>query len=540
MLLKYREEIVGQRVFIISSRLFLFFLTFITIYGIGYNYFLSDGQLLPTSDLASEMLLTNTISRVGYLLTGHPSRFGFHHPGPFFYYINYGFEYLLQQMDFTRTQIWLIAGYFKHSAFLVIAAMCFVKLFYNTWRLLPAIWFILISIYCLNSCLIVPWAPYYTVTPYLAFILTLILMMRGEYRVLPLATALACILMHAYATMVSLTFPLIFFVFIYRMVRFKENILTSQYYRPVLSSIIIFCLFAVPMVWDLCVTNPSNLSLIIKAKQNFAYASHPHLLDMLRVMYHNWLGHTEDVPTFRWLASMSCMISLVFILGCVLQKISVEQRIRQAIIALLWTLFVAMILVIFSYKGTPMPLYDYTMSFLRGLRGLLIAVGLVGINDVLLAKKMSNRFGVDSTSVFWVGMMLCLIAVPLAKTPKMMAEQYVQTKGSRGDEATVFLNYLVNDYNTNKKPIMLSQATSDVWPMMTGLLLALYDKKIASCTVAFDPFFLIGYTPQEICQSLVKADWQIVHQNDCNKLGCVVQNDTYGLIKLGSVTPKEV
>jgi hypothetical protein len=39
----------------------------------------------PVHDYAADFLLANVIRDDGILLTGHYSRFGFHHPGPFWF-----------------------------------------------------------------------------------------------------------------------------------------------------------------------------------------------------------------------------------------------------------------------------------------------------------------------------------------------------------------------------------------------------------------------------------------------------------------------
>jgi hypothetical protein len=82
-----------------------------------------SAQVPPGGDLAADILLANQITEKGYLLTGHYSRFGVDHPGPFFFYIYHLFEILLPHAILSRCGIWALATAILNALFLARGAI---------------------------------------------------------------------------------------------------------------------------------------------------------------------------------------------------------------------------------------------------------------------------------------------------------------------------------------------------------------------------------------------------------------------------------
>ncbi len=536
----------------------LFGISFLALYAIGYGYFIYYAQVLPSNDLAAEMLLENTITNVGYLLTGHPSRFGFHHPGPFFYYFNHLFEIITVDSTLSRAQVWILANECRNSLFLTIAALCVVRLIYpdtsyreKSWKpFVSGVAFVITIICCLNMNLILLWAPYYLLAPYLAFLITIPFLLQEKVRILPLSVLLTCILIHGYATMISLTLPLLAITWIYHAFMEKKilqsttnlsqirTLISFAITKPlfenkwiVLSSGLICLLFIAPMLIDLWLYNPSNLSLLIAAKHAFAKMPHPSLSDIIRVIYHNLAGQTEDAPhAFR--SSLGPCVFILIGLLLIKSKFKINEHYIQALKAFIYAIVTVFILLLLTYKGTPKPLYDYTMSITRTLAPLILSIGLLGL--IQISFQSTERCWLYMTNTtFLMSILTSLVLIASSAVYLYGANQQnaVQEAIKNGDTPTYFVNYLKQAYIKDPKLLTIEQASNDEWPMMTGLLLELHAQKIPSCAILFDPFFKIGYTPEEICSTSMKAQWKIVNRRDCDQQKCVVKNNIYGLVE---------
>jgi hypothetical protein len=82
-------------------------------------------RVTPMGDYAGDMLLTNKIRDEGVLLTGHYSRWGFNHPGPFWFYYNYLIERLFSWIHVSRFQLWMLGSVIANSLFIAFSSLAF-------------------------------------------------------------------------------------------------------------------------------------------------------------------------------------------------------------------------------------------------------------------------------------------------------------------------------------------------------------------------------------------------------------------------------
>jgi hypothetical protein len=99
-----------------------------TITYLSYlNWSSLAAHIFPAGDFAADMLLTNRISDEGYLLVGHYSRWGFNHPGPFWFYYNWLTELLLGWLPLDRWQIWQIGNVFINAVAIAFSSITLSK-----------------------------------------------------------------------------------------------------------------------------------------------------------------------------------------------------------------------------------------------------------------------------------------------------------------------------------------------------------------------------------------------------------------------------
>jgi hypothetical protein len=220
-------------------------------------------QVLPGGDLAADMLLANQITEKSYLLTGQYSRFGFHHPGPFFFYIYHLFEILLRHTMLSRYGIWALATAILNALFLAIAATLAIRYRpgMNINVIIARTIFIILVLSIVQDYSISMWAPDKTILPYLAFLLTLPSIAKREYQYLRLSVLLACILIHSYITLILFVLPCLSAAAIWGFFSVRRP-LAKKEIGLIIGGEAIALSFASPIIIDVIINRPSNLKKI--------------------------------------------------------------------------------------------------------------------------------------------------------------------------------------------------------------------------------------------------------------------------------------
>ena len=122
----------------------------------------------------------------------------------------------------------------------------------------------------LQADLVTVWVPCRLETPYMAFVLSVVLLAKGNGRFLPVATLLAGILIHGYASLPLLTLPFLLVGCLIGHYRAKTAMARSPYSGRLLwASAAIAGAFALPILGDALIHPPGNLSAILAAQQHF-------------------------------------------------------------------------------------------------------------------------------------------------------------------------------------------------------------------------------------------------------------------------------
>lgn len=239
--------------------LFLF-----ALYGVSLWVDFWEGSF-ASSDIAGDVLNTLRIERDGYLLVGHWSKFGFSHPGPFWFYCNFIFEKILMPLGLTKLQAWQWGVTFLNAVFLSFSAIALSKLYFKAFNFKYALLFISLYAVFAKECSGI-WIPYRLTAAYLLFVIALLHLIRGNFNYLIIAVFCSCILIHGYATMPFFTLPFLFVAVIFGL-KAKEKIMTHFKMQSIVA-ILIAVIFASPIFIDAYLNNPSNLDHLFQASRN--------------------------------------------------------------------------------------------------------------------------------------------------------------------------------------------------------------------------------------------------------------------------------
>jgi len=219
----------------------------------------------PVHDYAADMLLGNIIRDEGVLLVGHYSRFGFHHPGPFWFYWNQVLELCLSWLTLTRLQMWTIGSIVINSALLFFSGLglskyLFGKIKYETIFILTAM--LLITV---GGDFLATWMPNRLIATYIAFFVCLLNISRANLSYLPWATLFSAMLIHGYVTMPVLTIPPLLISFATGLFFKRNQIVRRELFIRLRQSFIIAVVFVMPIAVDALFLSESNFSKIIAA-----------------------------------------------------------------------------------------------------------------------------------------------------------------------------------------------------------------------------------------------------------------------------------
>ena len=114
------------------------------------------------------------------------------------------------------------------------------------------------------------WMPERLVLPYAAFLVILVSIMSGHIKLLPLAALFTGILIHGYASMPLFTLlPLLVSLLFFRL-RHARSDGISKALAPWLWAALIGAVFLAPLVIDLVISSPNNLTKALEAQQQLA------------------------------------------------------------------------------------------------------------------------------------------------------------------------------------------------------------------------------------------------------------------------------
>ena len=461
--------------------------------------------VIPGGDLAADMAVANKFRDEGLLLTGHYSRFGFHHPGPFFFYANALTEKALGASGLPRYQLWVLSTAALNTIFIAMAAWFFSLMFFDRLRFVPALLFGSVAVAALQADLVCVWMPCRLETPYMAFVLSVVLLAKGHGRFLPVATLLAGILIHGYASLPLFTLPFLLAGCLIGHYRAKNAMARNPYSGRLLwASAAIAATFALPILGDALIHPPGNLSVMLAAQRHFWDLPKPSWPDLWHFFY-EVLAPAFPAAGIPGLDRRQQAVLLAAAFLCLLPY--TNERYRRDAAALASLLAAQAVAIGLYYKyGTPAPLLPFIGQFYLSAVPILMACAL--ILPLFLGRHAAYK------EVMPLIALLPMLFLQPATPPRHIAE------------TILFSDTIARD--THRPGVaVIDYATPRMWSLMTGLLLELDRRGIPACTTwrEWAPF----YTDKDICAEAIPR-YRIIRAQDC--LGdCIAKGSDYGLIR---------
>ncbi len=475
-------------------------ITLLILYARGH---LLAEIVYPVGDEAADMLHANQLDQQGYLLTGQYSLFSFHHPGPFFFYIANLCENLLSHIIPTRHGQWVFSILFLNAVFLSIAAHLS---FHDTsespvLKTLKRIVFVLLALVILGNYTISVWPPYKLILPYLAFLATLPLIARREFKYIPLSITLACILIHGRVDQPLFTLPFIFLAYILGRKTQKKPLERTEK-RSIFCGLVIALLFSAPIWIDLILNTPSNLSKISNTILRGPSGNNS-WSNVFAFLVHYW---RSPFGLFYYLfAGIGVTVILIFT--------SHRNKIifRQMVIAA----FLITILAVLYFKGAPLPLKQYMGTFYFSIPLLLILISICSIIDFIFYRKD----GCLPSPLVVIGILL----VPTILWG-LRASHHLPAKNLEIGELS---NAIISQAQTEDwNEVTLDYADHDLWAITAGILLELHRRNTKAVVIQSHMDFL--FTSLAVKEGTITPNIRIIKAENCDE-NCLLKTGNYAL-----------
>ena len=465
---------------------------------------------LPTHDYAADMLYTNSISLNHPLLVGHYSRFGFNHPGPFWFYLNKLIEIFFEWLPISRYNLWMVGSICINTLFIIFSGYALSNFLFNktkTW-----------VIFLLLSCLVLivggdflsTWMPYRQVAVYIAFLVCLLDIAKGSNKCFTWCVLSLCILIHGYITMIVFTLAPFFLVMGLRYRNYKINLGATKTQFWIAGIIVV--LFAAPIAIDAFNSEGGNLSKILNAQHATASQSKPSWTDVST--FFQQLIFDQPFAKILYIATIFPLIFTCFFL---------RNEQKKKVLGTLFFLILLSILMIVYYKTTPAPLYPHIARFYVGVPVIMTAV-IWGVSIEFLLSIISNkRFQILVSVLLGSTILTGSLLISNRHTYPVFSE--VRWGGAIQKFAEIIVNK-----DLGKRPIAINYSEYNQMSFVAGLMVELTNRNISVCTTW--PDMGIYYTSQMLCNGVnVKPDYLVVTDDAC-KSNCEVELTGFGLIDL--------
>ncbi|WP_250633191.1 hypothetical protein [Pinirhizobacter soli] len=349
--------------------------------------FIFGPAVLETTDFAANALQIID-AKSFHDIYGNYSRWGFNHPGPFFFYAYaLGEGVLFNALGVVKSphQAHVFSGILVQSLFLSAAICCFISL---TRRRLTG--FVVLA--CASAFLPATvaavtsiWPPHVLFGPYVLLIVSCAAMALGRHRWIPVATLAVCVLCHGHVAQPLMTIPMLLLAsFLY----LRNSRSASMDYRTaikialpqVLLALIIASIFLVPIALDLLRCPDCNAHRIASYMhsagrparwgQAFNYIASFFLFDHSP----EWL---DGVRKIRVLTSRTAIVAAMCAAALAApalmkKKLGSEEYSSLRIIAV-FAMFALLLSIIWAKRITG-PLYEFNGFFVYGICFVLMAM----------------------------------------------------------------------------------------------------------------------------------------------------------------------
>lgn len=481
------------------------------------NSALLSSRPLPDGDLASDMLIGNDLVRQGFLLHGHYSRWGFNHPGPFWFYWNHFFERLLVVFHLSRFQVWLAGSTLTSAVLLSFGAASLSAYLTGAFRFGTALLIVFVTLGLCGHEVSGLWMPWRIVLPYFCFLVMLLWITEGRAWALPIAAALCGVLIHGYITMPIFTLPL-FIAAVGWGHRETAFLRSNQSQAALLIAALILLLFATPVLWDALGygASPSNFSRVLTAQSVMKGLPKPGLDDLVG-FYRGVLR--LDEARITWILSLTMGIILFF--SGHYQKLR-ERRIKR-VLALSLTLT---LMVFVYYARTPLPIFPFIAVF--GVVAPLLLMASLGVT-LLQSRLFHTEHATPSARRF-------LLTGLLWGLPAVWIVMALERPGPPYPAKTIQVFTQAIEAHSGLGALRLFHEKDSDWPLVSGLLVEWEQRGSRGCVMR--PDFEVVYTPSHICSLSESPDYELVDASACGS-DCIVQMAGRGLrpLKLTPISP---
>ncbi|MBL4865133.1 MAG: hypothetical protein JKY67_02005 [Pseudomonadales bacterium] len=458
--------------------------------------------ITPHGDFAADMLVMDKIGDNGYLLTGHYSRFQFNHPGPFFFYVAYLFDKILVLPVTSPSMGVFVSILTLNGIFMLLAVVLVMKLFSKRLKFWPMLTSVLIVIGYMQHDLHSAWMPYRIILPYLAFIVSLVLLARREFIYFPLACLLASILVHGYVSMVILALPLVF-VFSYFGYRQQPGALTRRDKIYVMVGLLIGLFFSSPMLIDVVISDSPNLGKIIHQSLTNNFSS-PKFVDIIQ--------ETNKAA----LKGFNLVYFGIILLGSGILIAGEKGRVFWQSLMITFSCLTVLFLV--YHKNVPGPIYDNMVLFSKTIPMALVMICSTAVFCSL--ENTESAMGFRSNAYRAIVVLLCIASVLHLRPIKVSRNDHVYIKTLASEMKTL---------TTHKEGVRLDYSDHGQWPDVVALLYELKQREYPVCSTWRNMAFL--YTPEMICNDNLIANIKLVPKSQCND-DCNYMAGNVGIIKL--------
>lgn len=482
----------------------IFVLVFFLLVWIN-AHLLDSGDGALVGDLAADMLLGNALSRNEGLLVGHYSRWQFNHPGPFWFYLNYGFEWLLAGLNLTRFQVWVIGSVVTNAVLITAGSIVFSRFLFSRPNGKFALLFAAIWIGFCGAEITLLWMPWRIVVPYFCFLVAVLHLSEGRVRAFFPASFLAGVLIHGYVTMPIFTLP---FLFWGGWMGQRKNRCMSD--NASLGWLILgglsLLFFVLPIAREAMGPAPSNLARILQAQSLLRQMQRPSGQELLEF---GWALLRMEQNRGAWVAS----ITLLMLIPAWIRCPSEQRRLMMKT----WMLAGAVTLGVLGYYArTPSPLYPFVAQFF-----VMIPVMVLGTWSTLAVTgpgkapslKFLGRFG-SFAQLLPLILVVGFLLTGLQRPPRL------GTSASLSGMAD-FLSS-----TQDQEVVALSDFREEGWPFMAGLLLELERRGVRVCTTDWSGELI--YTKFHLCSADTIPQYALVVERECEGR-CLYHEEGQGL-----------
>lgn len=335
---------------------------------------------------------------------GNYSRWGFNHPGPFFFYWYVLFELIFRdalQIVSSAHQAHVLGGIALQSTVLAGSISLLSSVTKRTYALpLIAIVASVILMHAGNAISSI-WMPHVLLAPYALLLISSALVAGGRERLLPIAVLMTCILCHGHVAQPLMSFPLltaaiIGLVITRRKVGLSWIEILASFRTQIAVSLGIFALFLLPIIIDATRCPDCNIERIV----HYLHENHgptPNWRQAVNsiasfFVFEHKPESISETPRIPWLTKSTWVMLIAVITSYTLISVIFRQKKTDEAAHLLrlarYSVLALVLSCVWAHRITG-PLYEFNSYFVYAIYFVLVATAIASLT--LLLPKASGQ-----------------------------------------------------------------------------------------------------------------------------------------------------